>query len=213
MKRCILLVTVLACALAFAPPTHSATLAEINSYFRYVTGEIDTLTSGFPDSQSQIWINLAQEKIVTLGGYIPLSYDIELSVPDSLDYGLPSTYKRLRPAGAMYKKNNQWLGMFENPGFKKDTITASFFVEWDTQDSARIYVKGSYLENEDSVRVFYLGRATWMDSTAAVCEVPGDLFPLMIEQALMYYEISNKRIDIESAIYQQTRTDMGIYKK
>lgn len=180
------------------------------SMLRRVTAEEDTATSLYTDSTAAIWLNLGQHKAVKVGQYIPKHYDLFHNM-DSADYALPSDFKAIQ--GLLVKKNTEWVRSFPNPFFILDTNVYQYFVGWKDQDSARLYLKGDNLLNDDTVRVFYLARAVDMDTGGAVCTVPGDLIPYVIDEAVQYYERYKRRFDVAGQVYQQSRTDMGIIKQ
>ena len=209
MKR-ILLILLLAVLLPMI--SYAATAGDLLVQLRERVSEMDESTSYFADTTGIEWLNQAQSKIVRIGGHIPKYVDVTY-IADSSVYPLPSGFRSL-DGGAMVKESGRdYVNMFLNPLFMIDTLIFQFFVKWEDENQAHVYVKGRNLSVGDKVRVFYFGTAPALTASADSCYVPQDLHVYIIEEAISFYYGSSKREDIKQAIWQATRTDMGLIKQ
>lgn len=185
----------------------SATLQDLINDLRSLAAEKDTALSLFSDADASKWINMAQDKIVRLGGYIPKDVDVVVSL-DSLSLALPADFRSIHQNGAVLRKVGIWSRCLNNPGFMVDTNVVNYFVGWAMEDSARFYVKGGILMTNDTIRVFYYAFATDMLATDSVCHVPSDMQTDIVEEAMGYVEQARKRYDAQQIIKGQVRSDM-----
>ena len=204
MKRfwCILLL-----GLLLHSGVNSATLQNLINDLRALAAEKDTLLSLFSDADASKWLNMAQDKIVRLGGYLPKSTEIIYS-STSQSMALPTDYRSMHQNGALVRKAKQWNMMLENPGFIVDTGVANFFVGWHHEDTARFFSKGIVLITGDTMLVVYYAFATDRLATDSVCHVPQDMHVDIVEEAMGYVEQARKRYDIQQIIKAQVRADM-----
>jgi len=204
------LIFILVFGLMISPYCMSATLSSLITDLRYRADETDTATSNFSDAQAKNWLNDAQERIVSLGGFIQKQVDISYALGDSLGYVLPSDFRY--DAGAMYRSGRQWETMVENPNFAVDTDVYQYFIKWKNSDTALLYIKGE-LWIGNTIRVFYLGVATEMTSDTTECEAQDDMEPFIVEEAFSYYLESMRMFQPADQIQRKVRTDMGLTKQ
>lgn len=186
---------------------NSVTLQNLINDLRALAGEKDTLLSLFSDDDASKWLNMSQDKIVRLGGYLPKSTVI-IYASDSQSLALPTDFRSMHSNGALLWKAGMWSRMLNNPGLMVDTNVANFFIGWVHEDSARMFSKGTILMTGDTVRLFYFAFATDMLTTDSVCHVPADMHVDIVEEAMGYVEQSRKRYDIQQIIKGQVRSDM-----
>lgn len=194
----------------------AADLDDLTLDFRESILETDTSRSLIPDTIVHTFINMAQDKIVRLGGFLRKTYTFVYH-EDSSSFGLPSTFKSIGLNGVMRQSagifsQGDWFSIVYNPGFRKDTIVAHYTVGWDTTDTPRLYIKGN-IDEDDSIKVFYRARATAMATGAAVCQVPADEHIFIIEEAISLYEKAKRSHQVMQLLQQTTRMDMGIIKQ
>ena len=288
MKKYLLIVLLLV-----ASASYSATLSDLKHKLRVRTSELTDSTSFFTDTMATIWLNMAQERIVRLGGYIPKYTDINYSwdsntynLPsgfiratsgniktrgqwfpaymvnnivdspyiqmkvvwkdedsaqvilmragfeerqhdiiynqDSLSYVLPRDFRS--PVMVMIRKNGNWEPAYQNTAFQLDTNIYNYTVLWKSTDTALLYIKPSdlydgdtlrvfyrrSLQNDDTLRVNYVGTAPAMTLDTSTCQVPFDLQGFIVEEAYSYYIMSQKRFQEAILLQRNIRQDMGI---
>jgi hypothetical protein len=193
--------------LLLASVIHGATLATMIAEFRQRTGEKDTLTSFYTNADATTWINHAQDKLVRIGGYIPMQVDIRYS-KDSMAYKLPVTFKQLK--GAIRRSSGVWSHLIYNPGFRVDSTVANYFVEWKNTDTALLYLGGKTWVTPDTIRIFYNGSVARMTALTDECKVSSDLQVLILEEAISMYEEAKRSYQAMALIRGQVRQDMGL---
>jgi hypothetical protein len=201
MKKTALVLSLLMLAL----PTRSATLADLIADFRVLTGETDTLTSFYTNADAKVYLNQAQDPIVRLGGYIRRQVDLPYST-DSLSYRLPATF--IKPIGGLRRTEATWVEVAYNEGLR-DSIVATYMVQWKNTDTAKAYLGGRWTEG-DTLRLFYLAKASSMDTVSDVCDVPEDLQCFVLQEAIAIYEQAKRSFEAAALIRQQVRRDMGV---
>lgn len=204
MKRLavILILLFVACGL------RAATLYDLVTQLRATVGEEDSTWSAFSDTTAKKWLNLAQDKINRLGGYIEKTWDHTYATADTFGVVLPSDFKA--PKSAIIWVGNQWETMVPNKAFRYDTAAYQFDVQWKNKDTARVYFKGSDLYAGLQIRLTYLGNAADLTDSATVCEVSSDLQVFVIEEAISYYLKAQRQYQAAFMLEQQIRHDMGI---
>lgn len=210
MRKLFLLFLLLA---LFPSLIYGATAADLIEKLRERTGETKASTSFFQDSTALSWLDMAQSKIVRIGGFIPKMDVITIPANDSGVYDLPSDFNSI-DGGAMVKKTGYpWQHMRNNPLFAIDTISYQFFVKWADTGQAQIYVKGAMLTSGDVIRVFYFGAASELTSTSSPVNVRRDLHPYIVEEALSFYFGAIKQAQVHQEIWTETRTDLGVIER
>lgn len=192
--------------------SYAASLSDLIRDLRHATGELTDTTSFYTDSTANRWINLAQDRIVTLGGFIPKQVDFTFNRNDTT-YTMPSDFRMIDGDKNIAIHENSISPLWNNPGFKKDTTLNQYFIGWKDEDTAKLYIRGTYLVDDDLLRIFYLGTAADMAYDTSTCEVPDNLQGYIIEEAFSYYIRSQKRFQEASLIQSLIRQDMGIVKK
>ncbi len=99
---------------------------------RHRTAELTTATSFYSDSSAAIWLNLAQFRIVKLGGYIPKFTDI-VYTEDSNFYALPTDFRQV--TGAEIMSRGIWYPVAVVDNFTADPIS-QVKISWVNEDSA-----------------------------------------------------------------------------
>jgi hypothetical protein len=187
------------------------TAADLLDKLRRVTGQAHSARSAFTDSSGLIFLDMAQDNIIALSGYLHKTQDIIHD--ESTDYTLNTDFVRLK--GVVVKAANDnynWKPMFPNPYFAADTNVINGYVDWQDPDTARLYIRGP-LWLDDTIRVSYLATANALDSTTITCEVPKRLQTQLIEEAIRFYLYSGNRFGEASTKWQQLRTDMGLLQR
>lgn len=201
MKRLTLVLGLLVLALS----TRGATLADLIADLRVLTGEPDTVNSFYTNADAQVYLNQAQDPIVRLGGYIKRQVDV-LYTTDSLSYRLPSTF--IKVVSALRRTEGTWIETAYNDGLH-DSIVATYMVQWKNTDTAKAYLGGRWTDG-DTLRLFYLAKASPMDSLADVCDVPEDLQCFVLQEAIALFEQAKRSFEAAALIRQQVRRDMGV---
>ena len=209
MKR--LLFVILVCA-AFTLSVSAETLGGLKTLFRYRVDEVDATKAFFTDSSLTHWLNMSQEAVVRLGGFIPKTTKICL---DTLTvFALPSGFKSVKQIFGMRPDIYEPYPIFPNPGFVSEKIAAGYSVIWITPDSANLIVKrGAADDPLDTLYVEYLSLPNVLSTDTSTVDVPADLIHLVIKEATgYYYEALHFRAHAQ-AIWQEVRMDMGLLQQ
>jgi hypothetical protein len=182
---------------------------ELIERLRSRTGEPDSLTSNYTQAEALQWINDGQAKINLLGGYTHKSTDITYAQSDSLGAVLPSDFRY--QDGCMLRMGRVWEPMYLNPKFETDDSKIHYFIEWQNEDTARIYFR-NIERNGLRIRLFYLATVAELGRTDT-CQVWEDHQGFIIEEAYSYYLESLRMFEPAMVLRQQTRQDMGILQK
>lgn len=182
---------------------------ELIDRLRSRTGEPDSLTSNYTQTEALQWINDAQARVNLLGGYTHKSTDITYAQSDSLGSVLPSDFRY--QDGCMLLMGRVWEPMYWNPKFETDDSRLHYFIEWQNEDTARAYFR-NIERNGLRIRLFYLGSVAEL-GRADTCEVKGDHQPFIIEEAYAIYLKSLRMFQAATVIRQQVRQDMGILQR
>ena len=127
---------------------NSATLQELDIRLRHRVNEVDTTTSVFDTATSYAWLNMAQDRITVLSGYLPGFVDFEYTAGTLPEFVLPALFRGLD--GVIIKSNKRFYSIFYNPNFAIDTPVIQYSLVWDNEDEARVVIK---LGGFESVRV------------------------------------------------------------
>ncbi len=204
LKRILLWLIILTFAAHFV---EAATLDDLLWGFRQRIGEPDSGSSIISDTAAMRFLDMAMDKVVPFGGFLPQRCDIAYS-PDSMKYSLPTDFKRCSMVVAY--DGEQWHAAVNNPGFITDVDKYQYFIWWENADQAELYLKGSYFYTDQTVRIHYLARAPNMDARTDSCYVPDDLHVFIIEEAVSYYEQAKKNHAVFQLLNAIVRQDMGI---
>ncbi len=185
------------------------TLSGIISQLRARVNEQDTTTSIFTNATAIEWANMAQHKIVKIGGYIDKSVDVYWTEADSLGVSLPSDFRT--DIAAMVWNDTQWDYLLKNP-YLNEGSGKQYFCAMKRADTAVAYFKGFFVDST-RVRIFYKGIAAEMDALGDTCEVQADLIGAIVEEMFSYYMDYKAQYQVAMAIRQQNRTDMGIIQQ
>lgn len=200
--------------IVWVSPAYSATLAELIADCRAISGETDTAAGINTDADWTKFINLAQDKIVRLGGFIPKHSEGTVANSDSLGIVMPSDFRFInrKNNGLIYFASGQWHRGLENPGFLVDTNVFNYFIGWKTADTAMMYAKrGS--GNTHTYRLFYFGTAADLDTLTDTCEVKEDEHVFIVEEAVSYYLMALHAYQVAAGVRSGVRQDMGIVKQ
>lgn len=188
------------------------TVSNIIEKFRIVNDEIVAEGSIVADSEIIVFLDLAQDKIVALQNYFPQKHDI-IFAEDTFTYQLPVTFKRMDGVAVhATKEKSQWVGALENELFIIDTTAYMWFLRWDHQDTARIYLKGDFFP-EDTVRVFYFGDLPDLTATTDTCFLPTNLQSLLLDEATAYFYQHTRNYILQKEMQARTRLDMGVFRQ
>jgi hypothetical protein len=202
-----IIITVLMTLMFLANLALGSTLGELTTKFRTYVAETDTATSFFTNTDFKVWWNLAQHRIVKLGGYIEKKIDI-IPDDDSSAYNLPVGFKS--PVGAMVRSSGVWYICKPDPFFKSDSAGPRYFVAGVGSDSFLVYYKRNTTYLNDTLRLIYKSDVADLDTTTDTSEVPGDLEGLVIDEAYSYYLQAKQNYQMRFQVWQIIRTDMGV---
>lgn len=188
------------------------TVSNIIKKFRIINDEVVVEGSIVADSEIIVFLDLAQDKIVALQNYFPQKYDIIFS--DTLwSHQLPVNFRRIDGvAVSATKEGNLWIGALEIDLFIIDTGDYRWFLRWDHQDTARIYLKGDYFD-DDTVRVFYFGDLPDLTATVDTCFLPTNLQSMLLDEATAYFYQHTRNYILQKEMQTRTRLDMGVFRQ
>ena len=158
----------------------SATLSDLKNELRFTIAERDSTRSYFDDSTATIWLNLAMERIVGLGGFIPKYHDTAY-VNDSNTYALPADFRAI--TNCYIKSSKEWR---ELPTGLPDTSNLfQYRISWKNQDSAELLLLTGGFEPAVQEIIFSTGTYEYaLDSTferiiGAIIKTSGDWQPIL----------------------------------
>lgn len=188
------------------------TVSNIIEKFRIINDEIVVEGSIVHDSEIVVFLDLAQDKIVTLQNYFPQKHDI-IFEDEVWSYQLPVNFRR-KDGVAVHaiKENSRWIGALENELFIIDTNAYMWFLRWDHQDTARIFLKGDFFVG-DTVRVFYFGDLPNLTATTDTCFLPTNLQSLLLDEATAYFYQHTRNYILQKEMQTRTRLDMGVFRQ
>ena len=208
MKR--LIFVILLCA-AFTVSVSAETLGDLKTLLRYRLDEVDANKAFFTDSSLTHWLNMSQDAVVRLGGFIPKTTKINL---DTLRvFALPSGFRSVKQIFG-WDASREPYPVLPNPGFIGEEVTMYFSVLWINPDSANLIIKvGAAEAPEDTIYVEYLSTANVLSTDTSTVDVPADLIHLIIKEATGYYYEALHMRGHAQAIWQEVRIDMGLLKQ
>jgi|GEM_PF-6054555 len=209
MKR--LIFVVLVCVM-FAPSILSETLGDLKTRFRYRVDEVNASKSFFTDSSLTHWLNMSQEAVVRLGGFIPKTAKFGLETNRS--FAMPAGFRGIMQVFGVSSDYKDPYPILRNPGFVSDVIAMQYSIIWINQDSANLILKMGVVENpEDTIYVEYMSTANVLTGDTSTVDVPADMIHLVIKESTgYYYEALHMRAHAQ-AIWQEVRTDMGLLQR
>lgn len=210
MKRLILIILV--CAI-FALSVSAETLGDLKIRLRYRLDEVDVSKAFFTDSSLTHWLNMSQEGVVRLGGFIPKT--AKFAIGTDRVFAMPTSFRGISEIFAVSSEGSQPpYPIAENPGFLLETIAMQYSVIWINPDSANLILKMGAIEApEDTIYVEYMSTANVLTSDTSTVDVPADLIHLIIKEATgYYYEALHMRAHAQ-AIWQEVRMDMGLLQR
>lgn len=210
MKR--LIFVILVCAI-FALSVSAETLGDLKTRLRYRLDEVDVSKAFFADSSLTHWLNMSQEGVVRLGGFIPKT--AKFAIGTDRVFAMPTSFRGISEIFVVSSDDSQPpYPIAENPGFLLETIGMQYSVIWINPDSANLILKMGALENpEDTIYVEYLSTANVLTSDASTVDVPADLIHLIIKEATGYYYEALHMRGHAQAIWQEVRMDMGLLQQ
>lgn len=171
------------------------------------------------DENDTSWVHLK------LGGYMPRVHETTFDI-DSSGYDLPARLKSI--SGVTIWASGSWQPVMHNPFFMIDTTAYQYDIAWFASDSALLMMKaGNTLSDGDTIRVHYMAgaatgdslivaysaAATAMTATDSECDLADDLEVFVIDEAATYYYQAKGNLSGHQAVYQESRTDLGLYKQ
>ena len=172
------------------------------------------------------WINSDSAELrVTLGEVLPTYVDFIYN-EDSAFYTMPTDYMKYVYATLYDNKFFKWFGIIENIGFQKDSILKEGYVFERHPDTALYFYKDNYAHEDDTIRVVYIrtmttgdtlevqffGMATALVALSDSLEVPLNLEPFIIDEAIIYYHDALRDHPTAKSKWEILRTDMGLLK-
>jgi len=183
MKK--LIFVILICAM-FTSLISAETLGDLKTRFRYRVDEVDATKAFFTDSSLTHWLNMSQEAVVRLGGFIPKTakYGLELNRA----FAMPAGFRAIKKVFAISSDDAQGpYPILRNPGFVTDVIAMQYSLIWINQDSANLVLKMGAAENlDDTIYVEYLSTANVLNYDTSTVDVPADLIHLVIKEATFF---------------------------
>jgi len=186
-----------------------------------------TQTEKSPVSKYSIaWINPDSAELrITLGEVVSTHTDLVYN-EDSAYYTLPPDYMKYVYATHFSNSTYRWHAIYENIGFQKDTTVKNGYVFEKTPDTALYYYKDNYALEGDTIRIVYIRTMKagdtieveyYAESTPLVdltdtLDVPLNLEPYIIEEAIIYYHEALKNYVTAKSDWEKLRMDMGILK-
>lgn len=196
----------------FAPSISGETLGGLKTLLRYRLDEVDATKSFFTDSGLTHWLNMSQESVVRLGGFIPKTAKFGLDTNRS--FAMPAGFRGINKVFGINSDYKDPYPILRDPGFLNDVIAMRYSLIWINQDSANLILKMGATENpDDTIYVEYMSTANVLTSDTSTVDVPADLIHLIIKEATgYYYEALHMRAHAQ-AIWQEVRTDMGLLQR
>lgn len=210
MKKLILLMLI---CFVLSASISAETLDDLKTRFRYRMDEVDSTKAFFTDSSLSHWLNMSQEAVVRLGGFIPKTAKYGLGTDRS--FAMPAGFRAIKKVFAISSDDSEGpYPILRNPGFLTDVIAMQYSLIWINQDSANLILKIGAVEiPEDTIYVEYLSTANVLTTDTSTVEVPADLIHLIIKEATgYYYEALHMRAHAQ-AIWQEVRMDMGLLQQ
>lgn len=204
LKVCVVCIGVL-----LAQSISGATLSDLIRDLRRVTGEEDTTQSIYSDTAAKTWINLSQDKIAHLADYIEKEYEHTYVEADTFGFVLPADFKY--DNGVNVWMTDKWEYVTKDPFFATESNALLYYVSWRHQDTAILYLKN--IGFDQTIHMNYRGRPQTLTVDTSTCEVPLNLQPFIITEAVSHYLKYQKQFEAALAVQAQVRQDMGIKKQ
>ena len=196
----------------FSLSISAATLGDLKTLLRYRLDEVDASKAFFTDSSLTHWLNMSQESVVRLGGFIPKTAKFGLDTNRS--FAMPAGFRGIKKVFAIAPEDEGPYPVLRNPGFLTDVIAMQYSLIWINPDSANLILKMGAAENiEDTIYVEYLSTANVLTSDTSTVDVPADLNHLIIKEATGYYYEALHMRGHAQAIWQEVRADMGLLQQ
>ena len=197
----------------FTSSISAETLGDLKTRFRYRVDEVDVSKAFFTDSSLTQWLNMSQESVVRLGGFIPKTAKFGLELNRA--FAMPAGFRAIKKVFAISSDDAQGpYPVLRNPGFVTDVIAMQYSLVWINQDSANLILKMGAAENlEDTIYVEYVSTANVLSTDTSTVDVPADLIHLIIKEATGYYYEALHMRGHAQAIWQEVRMDMGLLKQ
>lgn len=118
--------------------SNSATLQELDTQLRQRINKVDVFKSNFDTTTSFAWLNMAQDRIAVLAGFLPTSADFLYSggLPE---FKLPISLRALD--GVVIKADERFYSIFYNPNFAIDTPVIQYTLDFFHEDTAKLLIK------------------------------------------------------------------------
>jgi hypothetical protein len=205
MLKTVLLIWIM--AMVLCTTSGAETRADLSYMFRARIGETDATTSFVSDTVISVFLNQGQDKIVSIGGFLPNYTTITYST-DSTKYSLPAGVKVVN--GVTVLDEGVEHPVLPNPYFMVDTSAFSFYITWNTPDTAELRLKSPNFYEGQVVTVHYNGDAADLITASTVCEVPSNLHVFIVEEAISYYEEAKRNFAGFQLLNAIVRRDLGV---
>ncbi len=206
------LIFIILASVMFMPTISAETLGDLKTRLRYRLDEVDATKAFFTDSSLSHWLNMSQESVVRLGGFIPKTAKFGLDTNRA--FAMPSGFRAIKKVFGIPPEDEGPYPVLRNPGFLTDVIAMQYSLIWINQDSANLILKMGAAENlEDTIYVEYLSTANVLTTDTSTVDVPADLIHLIIKEATGYYYEALHMRGHAQAIWQEVRMDMGLLKQ
>lgn len=116
----------------------TANLGELEERLRHRINQVDKAISVFDTTTSFAWLNMAQDKIAVLAGYLPNDTNI-LYLGGIAEFELPSSLRTLR--SVIIKSQGRFYSIFHNPDFVIDTPIIQYTWGWEDEDTPFLIIK------------------------------------------------------------------------
>jgi hypothetical protein len=172
------------------------------------------------------WINPDSAELRISLGEVIQTYTDMIYNEDSAFYTLPVDYMKYGYVTYWSSEYYRWYAVYDNVGFQKDTTVKNGYVFQKHPDTALYFYKDELAVDEDTIRlsyvrtmtvgdtieVQYIGDATLLVALSDVLDVPGNLEPFVIDEAIIYYHDRLRDEEKVKNKWQILRTDMGLLK-
>lgn len=116
----------------------TANLGELEERLRQRINQVEKAISVFDTTTSFAWLNMAQNRIAILAGYLPNDTNI-LYTGGLTEFSLPSNLRTLR--SVIVKSRGRFYSIFHNPDFAIDTPIIQYTWEWEDEDTPLLIIK------------------------------------------------------------------------
>lgn len=133
------LVAITIALLVLVGASQAETAADLVTQFRVRAGEQDTLRSFADDTSILTMLDMAQDKVVRLGGYLP-KRQIFTYTAGQASYVLDSTFRNA--TGVSVRKSGAWTPVPIKGQANPDSTSLMWDVTWVDSDSAELHIFG-----------------------------------------------------------------------